>query len=255
MGKSKNNIGLPPGSILYTGSKNSGKVPIYYIQYDTQQLSETEFDNHNEIVLVQASEDNVDWYDIRGIHDTELIEQIGHTFDIHSLILEDVTDVHQRPKFEEYEKGIFIIAKAISFDTEKVKIITEQVAIYLKKGFVVSFQETDSDLFELIRKRVKSDKGRIRKRGADYLAYALIDVIVDNYFVVLEKMEQKIEALEDEVLLSQDSSIRSRIHRLKKELLFMRKSISPLSRTQVQICLFHFLGYFDHYIFRAYNLL
>lgn len=221
-------IGLPPGSVIYTGNRNVGKIKMHYIQYDEKSLQEKELDNHGEFVFHHLHNEKVDWYDIRGIHDTTLIEQIGNTFDIHPLILEDVSNIHQRPKFEEYENGIFVIIKALAFDKTKLEITTEQVALYFRNGLVVSFQETESDLFEFVRKRIQSGKGRIRQRGADYLVYALVDVIVDNYFLVLEDIELEIELLEESVLETQDSGIKSNIHLLKKELMVIRKSIAPL---------------------------
>jgi len=228
MSKRGNKIGLPPGSVIYTGNRKAEKVQIHYIQYDETHLEEKTLDNQSKIVFYQLPVEKIEWYDIRGIHDTTLIERIGSAFGIHPLILEDVSDIHQRPKFDEYEKGIFLIIKALAFDKAELKMKTEQVALYLKEGFAVTFQETQSDLFEHVRKRIKSDKGRIRQRGADYLVYSLIDVLVDNYFIVLEDIESEIELLEDAVLESQDSGIKSTIHLLKKELLVMRKSIAPL---------------------------
>jgi len=228
MSKRRKKIGLPPGSVIYTGNRKAEKIQIHYIQYDETHLEEKTLDNQGEIVFRQSPDEKVDWYDIRGIHDTTLIEQIGSIFDIHPLILEDVSDTHQRPKFDEYEKGIFIIIKALAFDKAELKIKTEQVALYFRDGFVVTFQETQSDLFEHVRKRIKSGKGRIRQRGTDYLIYSIIDILVDNYFIVLEDIESEIEVLEDNILESQDSEIKSTIHSLKKELLVMRKSIAPL---------------------------
>jgi magnesium transporter len=228
MSKRRKKIGLPPGSVIYTGNRKVEKIQIHYIQYDEKYLEEKELHNHGDIVFHKSPDEKVDWYDIRGIHDATLIEQIGRTFDIHSLILEDISDIHQRPKFEEYEKGIFIIIRALAFDKAKLKITTEQVALYFRNGFVVTFQETESDLFEPARKRIQSGKGRIRQRGADYLVYALVDVLVDNYFLVLEDIELEIESLEERVLETQDSGIKLKTHLLKKELLVIRKSIAPL---------------------------
>ncbi len=228
MSKRRKKIGLPPGSVIYTGNRKVEKIVIHYFQYEEKYLKEKIFDNHGKIVFHQSPNEKVNWYDIRGIHDTALIEQIGSAFDIHPLILEDVSNIHQRPKFEEYEKGIFIIIRALVFDKEKLKITTEQVALYFRNGFVVTFQETESDLFEFVRKRIQNGKGRIRQRGTDYLVYSLLDVIVDNYFLVLEDIEVEIELLEEKVLENQDTSNKSEIHRLKKELLVMRKTIAPL---------------------------
>ncbi len=228
MSKRRKKAGLPPGSVVFTGNKKVEKILIHYLQYDSEHFEQEVLDNHAETVFRQSSEDKVDWYDIRGIHDVELIQLLGRTFHIHPLVLEDVADVHQRPKFEEYEKGNFISIRGLKFDKSENKVLTEQVTIYFKKGFVATFQETDSDLFDLIRQRIKNGKGKIRQRGADYLAYAIIDVLVDHYYVVLDEIEEVIEYFEDEVISNQDANIKGEIHNLKKELLVLRKSISPL---------------------------
>jgi len=228
MNHRRNKIGLPPGSVIYTGDKKVDHVQIHYLQYDADTLEEEVFNNHKNVILRPSPEEKTDWYDVRGIHDTGLIEHIGKTFGIHSLILEDVSDVHLRPKFEEYENGIFVIIKAIKFNYDKAKIESEQVALYLRKGLVITFQETESDLFEHVRKRIHNNRGRIRQREGDYLVYALMDLLVDHYFLVIEGVEEEIEKLEDRVVESQDSKTKSEIHNLKKELIAMRKSIAPL---------------------------
>lgn len=162
------------------------------------------------------------------MHDSNLIQLLGKTFELHPLILEDVVDIHQRPKFEEYENGIFIVIRALSFDRQAVKIKTEQIAIYFRKGLLLSFQETESDLFAAVRNRVHSGKGRIRRKGADYLSYALLDNIVDHYYIVLDEVENVVEGLEEELLTNPGHSIKEKIHSLRKELLVVRKSIAPL---------------------------
>lgn len=228
MGKRNKKIGLPPGSVVFTGNKKVDKILIHYLQYHGESYIEKVLNNHAKTIFNTSPDDKVDWYDMRGIHDSELIQLIGNTFGIHQLILEDVADVHQRPKFEEYEKGNFISIRAFSFDKIEKKILTEQVTIYFKKGFVVTFQETESDLFDSVRKRIQTGKGKIRHRGADYLAYAIVDVIVDNYFLVMENIEEEIEKIEDKLMNADDTNIKGEIHALKKELLVLRKSISPL---------------------------
>lgn len=220
--------GLPPGSVIFTGNKKVEKILIHYLQYDSETLEEKVIDSHEENIFHQSPEDKVDWYDMRGIHDSELIQLIGQTFDIHPLILEDVADVHQRPKFEEYEQGVFISLRALQFDTESCKIQTEQVTLYFCKGFIATFQENESDLFDFVRQRIQAGKGKIRHRGSDYLAYAIVDVIVDNYFLVMEEIESVIEGLEETLIEDEDANIKSEIHSLKKELLSLRKSVSPL---------------------------
>lgn len=224
----KKKIGLAPGSIVFTGNRKVDKVIIHHIQYDDKSLSERILNSHSKSTLVKSEKSIIDWYDVRGMHDTKLIELFGTTFDIHPLILESVVDIHQRPKFEEYEKGNFIILRAIKFDSEKLEIIKEHVAIYFNEGFIATFQENESDLFEAVRKRINSDRSRIKSRDSDYLAYALMDETVDNYYIALEDIESEIEILEEKIIESIDSENRNKIHRLKKELLVLRKSIFPL---------------------------
>ena len=222
------NTGLPPGSVVFTGNKKVEKILIHYLQYDSEALEEKVIDSHEANIFHQSPEDKVDWYDMRGI-DSDLIQLIGQTFDIHPLILEDVADVHQRPKFEEeYDKGIFISLRALQFDNATNKIHTEQVTLYFCKGFIATFQENESDLFDFVRQRIQAGKGKIRQRGSDYLAYAIVDVIVDNYFLVMEEIESVIEGLEETLIEDEDANIKGEIHSLKKELLSLRKSISPL---------------------------
>jgi magnesium transporter len=221
-------LGLVPGSVVFTGSKKVEKVLIHYLQYDEKYLDEKMLDNHGQLTLIPSPEDKVDWYDIRGLHDTELIERFGEHFNIHPLILEGVVDIHQRPKFEEYSNGIFVTLRALTFDKITFKVHKEHVAIYFNKGFVATFQETDSDLFVAIRDRVNASQGRIRQRGSDYLVYAIIDALVDHYYVVLEDMEEVIETLEEKMMAEPDTNSKGDIHRLKKELLQLRKSVSPL---------------------------
>lgn len=228
MGKRRKKAGLPPGSVIFTGNKKVEKILIHYLQYDAENLKEKVLDNHAEATFHQSPEDKIDWYDIRGIHDSELIQLLGTTFNIHPLILEDIADVHQRPKFEEYENGIFITIRALNFDKNINKVLTEQVTLYFRTGFIATFQETSSDLFDAVRQRIHSGRGKIRQRGADYLAYAIIDVIVDNYYLVMEEIEEVIESLEDKIINVQEENIKGEIHGLKKELLVLRKSISPL---------------------------
>lgn len=227
MRKRAKKAGLPPGSVVFTGKRKVDEVKVHHIQHDHETLGERIF-NQETAFKHQPDNGKIDWYDIRGIHDTDLTELMGQTFNIHSLILEDISDTYQRVKFEEYETGVSIIVKALAFDKSKLKISREQVAIFFKDKVVLTFQETESDLFAEVRNRLKKGNGRIRHRGADYLAYALIDVLVDNYFLVLDEIGEEIELLEERLLNDQQSNTKSEIHHLKKELLAIRKVISPL---------------------------
>jgi magnesium transporter len=226
--RKRKKTGLPPGSIVFTGNRKVEKILLHFLQYDSVYLEEKELDNHSHIPLQKSFEDKVDWYDIRGIHDTKLIEFVGKTFDIHPLILEDIADTHQRPKFEEYDNGVFTVIQSLSYNRETMNIQREQVAIFFRKGFIVTFQEREKDLFESIRQRLRKSNGKIRHRGADYLAYAIMDTVVDHYYEVLEDVEETIESLEEQIMNSQDTTVKGVIHRLKYELLTFRKSIAPL---------------------------
>jgi len=228
MSKRKNKRGLAPGSVVFTGNRKVENVLIHHLQYDAEDLSEDIIDSASKSSLKKSLTEKVDWYDIRGMHDTDLIVFLGNTFDIHPLVQESIVDINQRPKFEEYSKGLFIVLRSLKFDSVEMKIKREHVAIYFNDGFIASFQETESDLFEFVRKRIQADKSRIRTRRADYLAYALIDETVDNYYVVLEEVENQIEQLEDKMLVELNDFSKNDIHRLKRELLVLRKSISPL---------------------------
>lgn len=223
--------GLPPGTVVFTGKQKIEEVFISHIQYSPEQLKERSFKQSANIKFSSLLADQHTWYDIRGLHDIPLIESLGKTFDIHNLVLEDVVDIHQRPKFDEYANGIFIIIKALDFDTEKLKIRTEQVGIFFNKNLLISFQETESDLFVAIRQRIQNPAGKIRNGRVDFLAYALIDNIIDHYYLVLDKIEETIETLEDRILNNPDNTIKAQIHHLKKEILVVRKSISPLRET------------------------
>ena len=226
--KRRKKSGLVPGSVVFNGNKKVDKVFVHYLRFDEKKLTDNVFHNHDEIIFHHSNEEEVDWYDIRGLHDIQLIELLGKTFDIHPLILEDVADTYQRPKFEEYNAGIFITIRALSFDKESRTIKTEHVAIYFRKGLIISFQENETDLFEQVRNRIQSDRGRVRQRGADYLTYALVDNIVDQYYSVLDKIEEVIEELEDKLMADPDKSIKEQIHHLKKEMITIRRSITPL---------------------------
>lgn len=228
MTKKSNQIGLPPGSIVYTGSKELTKIPIHYLKYNAKVCEDLEFSNQGEVLLHRSKDDAMDWYDIRGLHDTQLIHKIGEMYEIHSLVLEDIADVSQRPKFEEYEKGIFITMKALNFDVNSLKLEREQISIFFQKGILFSFQESESDLFAAVRKRIVSGKGRIRERSADYLAYAIMDSLVDQYYTVIEKIDLVLENLEDHIMDEQAISQKGRIHKLKKEIIGLRKTVMPL---------------------------
>lgn len=223
--KSLNNA---PGTVVFTGNQKLEKVQIHHLHYSEEEATDEQLDSHQTISNMPISGNLVDWYDIRGLHDTELVEFIGKELNLHPLVMEDVVDIHQRPKFDDYPDGFFITLRALHFDTDKREMATEHLAIYSGKGFVISFQEDETDLFLSVRKRIMQPQARIRKRGADYLAYALADNIVDNYYNVMAEVDDLIESIEDDIMAGAHQSIKSEVHELRRQLQKARKSLMPL---------------------------
>ena len=219
--------GLPPGTLIHIGEKKLEAPRITIIDYDEQNFQEKQVARIEECFEFKTSP-TVTWINIDGIHDISTVEKIGSHYDLHPLTLEDILTTGQRPKFEDLEKHLFIVLNMLSFSDEKKRIQAEQVSIILGPNFVISFQESIGDVFEPIRDRIRNAKGRIRKMGPDYLMYSLMDAIVDNYFAILEKLGEKIESLEEELVSSANEQVLKRIHLLKREMIFLRKSVWPL---------------------------
>lgn len=223
--KKRKNIGLVPGALIYTGKKVLTTRTVTLIQYNESSLQNIE----QPPKLSQVEQDDVViWYDVRGLADTKFIEDLGQLFGIHPLTLEDILDVNQRPKYEESDDAIFILFHALRYNEETKEIEREQISIYLKGQTVITFQEDVSDLFKPIRNRLQKAEGKIRKLKADYLTYALIDHIVDNYYVSLDAYEENIERLEEEILVNLQQSTKKKIYTLKLQGLKTKKSVSPL---------------------------
>ncbi len=170
----------------------------------------------------------VSWLNIDGSHQVDFLKEIGNSLAIHPLALEDILDTSQRPKIEDYEKYLFIELNQLLWDQELSQIQSEQVSLVLGEKYLISFQEHEQDVFDPVRKRIQEGKGRLTRYGADYLAYALIDAVVDHYFVVLEHIGEQIEILEEQLITNPTPDTLQSIHELKRELIFMRKSIWPL---------------------------
>jgi magnesium transporter len=225
--KTLKKVGLPPGTLIQVEEKKAEKVKIYVIDYDETQFQEKEAEAVEECFPFK-DKPSVTWINIDGVHQVEVMEKIGAHFGIHSLILEDIMHTVQRPKMEDFEDYIFVVVKMIYYDEREDEIKAEQVSVILGTNFVISFQEKQGDVFDHVRERIRKNKGRIRKMKPDYLAYTLIDTIVDHYFIVLEKLGEKIEGVEEELVTNPTSATLQTIHTLKRELIFLRKSIWPL---------------------------
>jgi magnesium transporter len=225
--KTSKKAGLPPGTLVQIEEKKTEKVKINITDYDEAQFQEKEAETVEECFPFKDKL-TVTWINIDGIHQVEIIEKIGTHFGIHSLILEDIMNTGQRPKMEDFEDYIFVVVKMIYYDEKDNEIKAEQVSLLLGSNFVISFQEKEGDVFDPIRERIRKAKGRITKMKADYLAYALVDTIVDHYFMVLEKLGEKIEGMEEELVTNPTPETLQTIHTLKRELIFLRKSVWPL---------------------------
>jgi len=219
--------GEPPGTLVYVGEKKVEKVRISYIDYDEQNFQEKEISKIEECFPFKATP-TVTWINIDGLHEVEIIEKLGTQFEVHPLILEDILHTEQRPKYEDFDKYIFIVLQMLSFNEELGAVESEQVSLILGANFVISFQERMGDVFEPIRDRIRNAKGRIRKMGPDYLAYALIDAIVDSYFAILEKIGEKIELMEEELVSNPTEKTLQQIHNMKREMISLRRSVWPL---------------------------
>ena len=225
--KTARKVGLPPGTLVQVEEKKAEKAKISIIDYDEAQFQEKEAETVEECFPFK-DKPSVTWINIDGVYQVEVIEKIGAHFGIHPLVLEDIMHTVQRPKIEEFEDYIFVVVKMIYFDDKKNDIEAEQLSIILGPNFVISFQEKEGDVFDHVRERIRRNKGRIRKMKPDYLAYSLLDTIVDHYFIVLEKLGEKIEGMEEELVTNPTPVTLQSIHTLKRELIFLRKSIWPL---------------------------
>lgn len=220
-------VGLSPGTMVHIGERRAEKVHIALLDYKEDHFEE-------KTVLVPSDAETyrdtktVSWLNINGIHDVAMIEEIGRMYGLHPLTLEDIVNTEQRPKLEEFDDYLFIVVKFLSFDEKREALDSEQISIILGKNYVISFQERDSDMFQTVRERIRSGKGRMRTQGADYLAYALTDAIVDSYFLVLERFGDKIGDLEDDILENPSEKIIERLHHFKRVAIFLRKSVWPL---------------------------
>jgi magnesium transporter len=221
------NSGLPPGSLVFSGEKKVEEVRISVIDYDDEVFVEEELDSIEKAFRLKDSP-TISWINIEGLHDVDIIQKIGTHFKLHPLAQEDILNIDQRPKMEEFEDHIVITLKMISYNKSNNEIAKEHVSLIVGERYVISFQERAGDVFELIRNRLRARKGRIRSLGSDYLAYSLIDAIVDHYFLVLENLGEEIEVLEDDVLTNPTTETVQQLHRMKRRLLYLRKSIWPL---------------------------
>jgi magnesium transporter len=220
-------IGLPPGTLVYTGDKQKEPVSIYLMEYDNNTFSEKKIENINEIVLSKQS-DKISWIIVDGVHDIQLMEAIQNLFNIHPLAMEDIVHTTQRPKAEEYPEHLFIVMRMFSYDDDTKEFKNEQVSLILGKNYLLTFLEDPGDVFNPVRERIRKDGTKIRNNGSDFLAYSLIDAVVDSYFHILEKSGEEIEELEDRLILKPEKEDLQFVHQLRRNMILLRKSVWPL---------------------------
>ena len=219
--------GLLPGTLVHIGEKIDREIKITVTDYNEALCEEKEINALKEC-FYHTDPSIISWINVEGLHEIEVIQQVGECEGLHPLVLEDILNTDQRPKLEDFGEYLYIVLKMLR-KGEGADIATEQVSLILGVNFVISFQEgIKGDVFDPIRERIRNGKGKLRSMGADYLAYSLMDAIVDNYFVVLEATEERIEQLEEEVMVSPSAETVRKLHKLKRDMIFLRKAVWPL---------------------------
>ncbi len=219
--------GSAPGTVEHIGERHMDEIKITVHDYDDDHLEEIPIDQ------IQKAKPYLDtpsktWIEVRGLHDTEKLKSIWNFFDLHPLIQEDIVNTAQRPKAEVYDNCIFFVLRLLTYSEEEQKIRAEQVSIILGENYVMSFQETAAEYFKPILDRLSVQGSRIRKHQTDYLTYALIDAVVDHYFNMIEHIAEEIEILEDELLQDPEDHLLQQIHKVRREIIYFRKSVWPL---------------------------
>lgn len=228
VGKRSVKAGLPPGTLVHVGAERAEETRIRIMDYDEGSVREKDKADL-EACLPFRDTASVTWIDIEGLQDVGLLERLGNSYGLHPLIMEDILNTDQRPKADDLESYIYVVLKMLDVDRSSQEIVSEQVSVVFGRNYVISLQEgREGDLFDSVRERIRGGKGRIRKMGPDYLAYALLDTIIDHYFLILENIAERIETLEEELVSDPRPETLHQIHRLKQEMIFLRKAAWPL---------------------------
>lgn len=226
--KRSEKAGAPPGTLAYLGDKPTARpITVSLIQYDERQLTERVISSLADAFPL-PEEPTVSWLNLDGVHQVELIDQLGKLLSLHPLLLEDLVNTQQRPKLEDYGAYLFIVARMLEYDAEQRHIHSEQVALVLGREYLVSFEEDPGDVFDPVRARLRGGAPRLRRNGADYLAYALLDAVVDGYFNILEHVGEEIADLEEELVSNPTQETLQSIYRLKREMIALRRAVWPL---------------------------
>ena len=219
--------GMAPGSLVYTGDKAPLVPRVTMLDYDEHRVVEKELTRVDDCVPFKDAR-SVTWINVDSVTEPGVLENFGRVMGFHALMLEDILNTDQRPKLEDYGDYIYIVVKMLEYDANKGDIVIEQLSLIVGPNYVITFQERAGDFFDPLRSRIRQSLGRIRKLGTDYLAYAILDIIVDNYFVVLEKLGEKIERLEEIIIANPTEAAVRGVYAVKREMIFVRRSVWPL---------------------------
>lgn len=225
--KRSSTAGLLPGTLVHIGRKRADKVRIVVSNYDERHFEEKEV-RRAEDVAAFKDKMNVTWVNVDGLHDVRVVEELGSIFGLHNLTLEDILNTGHRPKRDDLGDYILVILKVLAYEEMGGGRAAEQISLVLGRGFVISFQERPNKMFDPIRAQIRSGQGLVRKSGADYLAYRLIDTVVDNYFTVVEKLGERIEELEDSLVTDPRAQTLQNMHNLKRETILLRQAVWPM---------------------------
>ena len=227
--------GLPPGSLIHVGDTLESVTRISVVDYSNDSIEEQKIQSIDEILDYKDS-DTVTWVIIEGLTNVELVERVGTMFGIHQLVLEDILNTHQRPKFEEYDDHLYIVLKCLMSEDEQFSVSGEQISLIVLNNFVLVFKEKKDDLFQPVLKRIRTSKGRFRNLGSDYLTYVILDTIVDQNFILIDSLDDAITSLEDGLLTSEPTQeTLNTIQKLKREMITIRRHVSPIRELMSEI--------------------
>lgn len=219
--------GLPPGSLVHVGERHESQSHIRAIHYSKTTIEEYNQPSTEQLLQLRTDE-TVTWIIVEGLNDINFIESLGQHFNVHPLVLEDILNTHQRPKFEEYDDYLYFVIKGLELTDDTFSIDYEQISILLFNNLVFVFKEKQDGIFEPIIKRLSNDKGRFRRLGSDYLLYAILDTVVDLYFHLHDSLDETLEDIEEQLLQQPNQKCLVNIQMIKRELVYFRKSVTPL---------------------------
>jgi len=220
-------VGMAPGALVHVGERRTERPDITLMEFDAGSLLEKRFQSVAESRGYSRGKGTL-WLNVHGLHEPEVMAEIGRRFNLHPLVLEDILNTDQRPKVDDYGDYLYIVARFFEYDAATATITSDQVSIVLGADFVLTFQERPTGTFDPLRERLRGDKGQIRKLGADYLAYSLLDTLVDRYFTILEQLAERTEAIEDQLLQKATPALLKEVHEIKRETMVMRRAVWPL---------------------------